>query len=142
MAELLAALSPAPPAEEPEAPAPSVRLGEACASDADCAFEVEGTPAECHVAGFCTVPCEGLCPQLEGRAATFCAADPSEDGEVGICVPLAVPENGHCADLPATIDAWTTRFMGASDAPDAEAEVCLPATLDAFGDESAETPFE
>jgi hypothetical protein len=101
-------------------------VGDACETDADCAFTVDDVTGRCHAAGFCTLPCQGYCPDAEGAVGTFCAADPTASAPAGICVPLAVPENGHCADLPGTFDASATRFVGAADAPAGEAEVCLP----------------
>ena len=44
----------------------------------------------------------------------------------GICVPMAVEENGRCADLPLTLDLEAERFVGRSDALDKSALVCLP----------------
>jgi hypothetical protein len=103
-------------------------VGDACACPRDCDFQERGGAAGvCHEAGFCTLPCAGFCPDLAGRAPTFCAPDPSVDGQAGICVSKAIPDNGHCADVPGTIDASTERFIGNSSAPARDAEVCLPA---------------
>jgi hypothetical protein len=39
---------------------------------------------------------------------------------------MAVSQNGHCADLPGTLDASADRYVGTSNAPAKTAEVCMP----------------
>lgn len=112
----------------PEAPAADEPfVGDACAEDADCDFEVWGVRGFCHAAGFCTMPCAGYCPDKEGHVTTFCVADTGIEPPTGICASLATHENGHCADLPGTIDVSVERFIGDSNAPPASAEACVPA---------------
>ena len=116
-------------------------IGDPCGCQADCAFWAQGSPAFCHEAGLCVLPCEGFCPDLWGRARTFCVEDqstfssrePPRGGAGtgathpgGICVPLAVEENGRCADLPGTLDLETDRFIGGSRAGEKRALACLP----------------
>lgn len=104
-------------------------VGSPCGCDADCGFAAGGAAGFCHPAGFCTLPCAGYCPDLDGRAPTFCVADPTVPGPVteGICVSRAVPANGHCADVPGTLDLEAERFVGDSGAGERTAEVCVPA---------------
>jgi peptidoglycan/xylan/chitin deacetylase (PgdA/CDA1 family) len=109
-------------------PKPPAFVGDHCTSDADCSFtDKNGVHAYCHRAGFCSLPCEGYCPDMDGRVGTFCAADTGVEPAAGLCVVQSVPENGHCADLPGTIDADADRFIGASGAAPRTREVCLPA---------------
>lgn len=101
-------------------------IGDLCEEDADCAFNARSTPF-CHGAGFCTVGCEGFCPDQPGKVPTFCVSDPVTEGATGICVSKATLDNGHCADLPGTIDASAERHLGRSSAAASTAEVCMPA---------------
>jgi peptidoglycan/xylan/chitin deacetylase (PgdA/CDA1 family) len=107
-------------------PAPVAFVGDACKASTDCAFDVWGVTGTCHAAGFCSIPCEGFCPDKAGKAPTFCVQDPTQATPAGVCVPMAVSENGHCADLPGTLDASADRYVGTSNAPAKSAEVCMP----------------
>ncbi|MSP71329.1 MAG: polysaccharide deacetylase family protein [Myxococcales bacterium] len=102
-------------------------IGDPCAVDTDCGFVVEGQSGRCHAAGLCTIGCEGWCRDLTGKAPTFCIQDPYNTVVSGICVPQAVAQNGHCADLPGTIDVSADRYLGMSTATAKSAEVCMPA---------------
>jgi hypothetical protein len=44
-----------------------------------------------------------------------------------VCMAKASEENGHCADLPKTLDVSRPRFIGNSSSLDREAVVCAPA---------------
>ena len=110
-------------------------IGDPCRCAGDCAFWAQGREAFCHPSGFCSLSCEGYCPDLYGRPSTFCVKDEASSiSEVGggasvlggICVPMAVEENGRCADLPLTLDLEAERFIGSSNALDKSALVCLP----------------
>lgn len=94
-------------------------VGDACSRDEDCDFAAD---ARCHDAGFCTVPCEGYCPDRAGRAPTFCVTD----GDGGACVSRSSTANHACADVPGTAPAMADRHVGDSGAAPAQAEVCLP----------------
>lgn len=107
-------------------PAPVAFVGDACKADTECGFSVWGTTGKCHAAGFCSIGCEGFCPDQAGKPSTFCVQDPTNATPAGICVPMAVNQNGHCADLPGTIDASAERYIGSSNAPAKTAEVCMP----------------
>jgi hypothetical protein len=100
-------------------------VGDPCGCQRDCDFWSGRTQGFCHDAGFCALPCEGGCPDVLGRAQTFCIEDPHESS-AGICVPKASEYNGHCADLPFTIDDERSRFIGDSYSVHKTAEVCAP----------------
>ena len=95
-------------------------VGDACRSDADCAFADDGY---CHAAGFCTLPCEGTCPNRRGWAAMFCAPDAPDRGA---CVPRSSPLNEHCHYVPGTAARSLPRFVGASGLPVEWEVVCAP----------------
>ena len=100
-------------------------IGSPCACEGDCDFWQNDQKGTCHSAGFCTISCEGSCPDLSGKASTFCIEEPVS-GEAGICVSKASEENGHCADLPMTYDQVKDRYIGASSAAEQASEVCSP----------------
>ena len=100
-------------------------VGEPCGCQRDCDFWSGKTKGFCHPAGFCSLECQGGCPDVLNKAQTFCIEDPEELG-LGICVSKASELNGHCADLPDTIDMTAPRFIGNSNAAQRDAEVCAP----------------
>jgi hypothetical protein len=100
-------------------------IGDPCGCQRDCDFYSGSSQGFCHSSGFCSLKCEGSCPDILNRAQTFCIED-SQSLDVGICVPKASELNGHCADLPKTIDDQRERFIGGSSAPPSSAEVCAP----------------
>jgi hypothetical protein len=100
-------------------------IGDACACDEDCNFWSSDQKGFCHPAGFCSLSCEGGCPDLIGKASTFCIHSDLKD-EQGICVPQADESNGHCADLPGTLDRTQERYVGQSNTSPTERKVCLP----------------
>jgi len=104
---------------------PQKFIGDACATTADCAFTASGRAGSCHPAGFCTIACVGSCPDLSGRAPTFCIAD-DRVAETGMCVSKAVTQNQACASLPDTENRTEPRFIGTSTAVPATANVCAP----------------
>lgn len=97
-------------------------VGDPCASDADCGT-FGGDAFFCHAAGFCSVVCEGYCPDLGGYPSTFCAADPASPGQ-GACVQLVDGRNADCALIEGTVPEDRDRFVGTSGAPAATARVC------------------
>lgn len=101
-------------------------IGDRCATDADCAFNFGSSRGRCHRAKFCTLTCEGTCPDLDGKAGTFCAADPGISPAAGICVSKVSPKNNSCSSLPGTRRATATRFGGSTGIAARSAEVCLP----------------
>jgi hypothetical protein len=114
-----------------QAPSASPWVGTSCETDGDCAFSHAGQSGFCFLdtagqeeKGFCSLPCEGYCPDLAGRAKTFCTllAPPS----VGGCVSRAQTENGNCSTVPGTSPQQARRYVGSSGAPADSAAVCLP----------------
>jgi hypothetical protein len=100
-------------------------VGDPCACESDCGFWADGQPSFCHAGGFCSIPCDGYCPDMTGRAATFCAVDIT-DSSTGVCVSKSSSTNGHCADLSKTIEHEVDRFVLNSGAAKTSAEVCMP----------------
>lgn len=94
-------------------------IGDACTANADCNF----SGGRCDAAGFCTQSCEGTCPDVSGKAGTFCIA---ETETTGMCVSKAAPQNQQCASLPGTEVRELDRFIGASGAIPSRATVCAP----------------
>jgi peptidoglycan/xylan/chitin deacetylase (PgdA/CDA1 family) len=108
-----------------QAPQPAKFIGDRCTTAADCAFTAAGKAGSCHPAGFCTTSCAGSCPDLSGKAPTFCIAD-ERAADTGICVSKAVTLNQGCATLPDTENRTEPRFIGTSTASPATANVCAP----------------
>lgn len=100
-------------------------VGDPCGCQRDCDFYAGSQRGFCHPAGFCSLTCEGGCPDVLNKAMTFCIEDPTLI-DVGMCVPRASEHNGHCADLPSTIDDVRERFIGSSSSRASSAEVCAP----------------
>lgn len=105
-------------------------VGRPCSDHAECDFAADGSDGFCLVwdaagerAGYCSLPCEGYCPDLPGHSPTFCAA---QDEQTGFCAPRAGDGNGDCAAIPGTVRAEAERFVGGSSAPAVTATVCLP----------------
>jgi hypothetical protein len=99
-------------------------VGTACTSTEDCPFQVNGVSGACLTSGgdgYCTLKCEGYCPDKEGASRTFCADLGIGNGQ---CVAKAGVENRDCADIPGTHIAVKKRFVGKSGAKSAEASVC------------------
>lgn len=116
-------------------------VGDACAEAADCAFVSNGVEGACYAFvsedtgadapatpatfGFCTLKCDGFCPDSAGKAPTFCAS--LDDGLTGSCLSKAGERNQGCAAIPGTAAKEVDRFIGASSAPPSTATVCFPA---------------
>lgn len=107
-------------------------IGTPCGDDAGCAFDVDGVNAACYafssaddaaVHGFCTLPCEGYCPDRNGAGGTFCT---SLDGATGRCVARAGDANSDCAAIPGTAPGAADRFIGSTSARPTTVTVCLP----------------
>jgi len=108
--------------------APAARfIGDACTTDDQCVFTAADQAASCHPAGFCTIACAGSCPDLFGKAATFCIADArSTTTPRGLCVVKAASQNASCSALAGTTNRNEPRFLGTSGAAAATANVCAP----------------
>jgi peptidoglycan-N-acetylglucosamine deacetylase len=105
-------------------------VGSLCGPEQSCYFEHGGEASYCMPvnvdtqAGFCSLACEGYCPDLAGMAPTFCVA--LDDGQSGACIPQSVEKNTFCEDLPGTQTTLAERYVGDSNAPAKSSEVCLP----------------
>jgi hypothetical protein len=98
-------------------------IGTSCTSDADCSFRASGRDATClreGDVGYCTVPCEGTCPDRAGTAGTFCG----RWGHGGTCMAKAAPENDGCLDIEGTSPQQVERHVGSSTAEARVATVC------------------
>ncbi|HNZ22381.1 MAG TPA: polysaccharide deacetylase family protein [Polyangiaceae bacterium] len=107
-------------------PASSPFIGSACEDHDDCNFTAVNEAGFCQTyegGGFCSISCNGTCPDKAGMAPTFCV---SLDGNSGQCVAKSSAANGYCADLPGTTAKPMSRFIGTSSAPASTADVCVP----------------
>lgn len=114
-------------------PPPGRFVGDACEVDVDCNFASKVASGQCHrfrpeggdfEAGFCTLPCDGTCPDKAGASPTFCAS--LDGGLTGRCVARSHEVNQECAAIIGTTPVEADRFIGDSGASPASAEVCLP----------------
>ncbi len=108
-------------------------VGDPCEDNSDCGFLSGDVGGFCFtyesiedgfVHGFCSLPCEGYCPDQDDTAPTFCVESPTA-GE-GICVSKAYPTNESCAAIPGTAAQEVDRFLGSSGAAAGTALVCVP----------------
>ena len=99
-------------------------VGDACMDDAQCAFDDAASCATNESGGFCTLRCEGYCPDAAGKASTFCAS--LDGGATGSCVSKVSDLNENCALVPGTRPQEASRFVGQSGAPASTATVCIP----------------
>jgi hypothetical protein len=114
-----------------QTPAPTPFIGDPCKSDTDCAFTENGKNGSCHTfstsggeAGFCTLACEGFCPDKGGKAPTFCTS--LNGGASGTCVSKSDALNASCSKIPGTAAKSADRFIGSSTATASTAQACLP----------------
>ena len=75
-------------------------------------------------AGFCTLACEGVCPDSYGKAPTFCTS--LDGGQSGNCVSKQSSLNGECSKIPGTSAQTADRFIGSSSASPSSTMACLP----------------
>jgi len=109
------------------APASSPWVGTPCQSSSACAFTAAGAAGACYTydgGGFCSLPCEGYCPDKSNAMRTFCVS--LDGGASGQCVAKSGPENHDCADIPGTTPTTLDRFVGSSTASPSSASVCVP----------------
>jgi peptidoglycan/xylan/chitin deacetylase (PgdA/CDA1 family) len=107
-------------------------VGDSCSGDADCNFNVDDATPSClnysgpqgEELGFCTVACDGFCPDAGGKAATFCVS--LDSGASGSCVSKAVQENEQCATIAGTEAIIMDRYLGNSSATARQELVCVP----------------
>ena len=117
----------------PAAPQSVEWVGKPCATDSECGFSHNGSPAFCYdfldletntTKGFCTLVCEGFCPDKNGAATTFCME--ADTGGVGICASKSEGLNSFCEAIPGTTPTDVDRWIGQSGAPASVANVCKP----------------
>jgi hypothetical protein len=107
-------------------PAATPWIGSPCKDDTGCKFTASGKTGTCHTytgGGFCSLSCEGFCPDKTGSAPSFCVS--LDGGTSGSCVAKSSAENTACADIPGTTATSADRFVGTSTASAATASVCL-----------------
>lgn len=107
---------------------PAAFIGTPCVVDEDCDGLDQGRcTANESGQGFCSIACDGYCPDREGFATTFCVdgrlIEDSESG--GLCVSRAAWENTRCSDIPGTEVEGAARFGD----PEVLRDVCLPVEL-------------
>jgi peptidoglycan/xylan/chitin deacetylase (PgdA/CDA1 family) len=118
----------------PTTPAkPPAWIGTPCGDDSACVIAEAGAAGgRCEVFsladdpavyGFCTVACEGYCPDRNGAGGTFCT---SLDGVKGTCAARAGDANRNCAAIPGTAPRAADRFIGRTSAAPRTVTVCLP----------------
>lgn len=106
---------------------PSPWIGTPCSSDSDCGFSANGATGFCHEFGgdgFCSLSCEGLCPDRRGEAYTFCT--PSASMSTGLCASYAATQNQWCGGIPGTEAREVSRYVGSSSLSARRRTVCLP----------------
>lgn len=94
-----------------------------CRTDADCNFE----GGVCHANpgarnGFCTMACEGKCPERTGYPGSFCVADPDAPDR-GMCTAKATDFVNQCKRFDGFKRVAAAARFGT---PRAKAPVCLP----------------
>ena len=108
-------------------------LGEACDTANDLCFHSEyfswcepTDPDNSAVTtGVCTMPCEGLCPDRDGAAGTFCAETSAEYGQ---CLARSGDINEQCILVAGSVPTAYSRFVGDSSANASTATVCAPSS--------------
>jgi len=99
-------------------------VGASCDADSDCSFTSGGATGFCFIpdgrsSGFCSLACEGYCPDKAGYPTTFCVAKATGGG---MCAVKAIGDS--CASVPGTEPFDMDRYIGSSSAPPATATVC------------------
>lgn len=111
---------------------PTSWLGEPCNQDAQC-IRSGNIPATCVIPagtrwGFCSVSCDGLCPDRPGHAETFCAtARMVGFNDIGLCMAKADSVNGYCTQYPDFEPFTAERFVDQSNYQSRTATVCAVA---------------
>lgn len=102
-------------------------IGDPCSADDECVFMAGGKGGYCLNGTVCVIDCAGYCPDLTGKASTFCMADPRSGIDGGVCVSQATAENDFCDAAPNTVKLDAERYIGDSGASARTATVCAPA---------------
>ena len=108
-------------------------VGSPCRDDSHCEFSTAAGDGWCFQyaqdeedkpLGFCTVDCDGLCPDRSGEPGTFCVS-PGSQSDTGICARRA-GNSTACGRLPEASPTVATRYVDESNAREVDASVCLP----------------
>lgn len=116
-------------------------IGDPCTNDLDCAFNVNGVIGKCFMRhqpasgiGFCSIPCNGYCPDIAGGATTFCISTNEIGLDLqGICVSKSCAMNDYCQRYSGFVVSNVSRYIGNSNAPNGSADVCLPSNNGSVG---------
>lgn len=112
----------------------SAWIGSPCRTDPECDFVHSGLLGRCYLEhapasglGFCTLPCEGLCPDRGGFSQTFCAdlRDLGSPRSGGTCAVIPGPENNQCRAGGLT-PVSVHRYVGDSGVAETQGHVCGP----------------
>lgn len=109
-------------------------VGHDCAYDRSiCDFTANGQASECiewyddgpsqALYGFCSIECEGFCPNKGGEPSSFCA---EIDQDKGHCTIAPSTENDHCTNIAGTEPLVVKRWVGDSGAKETYKAVCAP----------------
>lgn len=102
-------------------------VGDVCDGDDDCVFG-GGHDGVCALpegasTPFCTLECEGYCPD-RGTETTFCVS--LDGGNSGACVLQAKASNGNCDAYDHFVMEERERYIGGSTASASTSRVCVP----------------
>lgn len=107
-------------------------IGAECQSADDCGFDdAICQPNPYSGRGWCTLPCDGSCPDQAGRPTTMCVKNSEGNG---VCVNRVQKENDACRDLDHFVPTSKSRYGSAL-----IRDVCLPGTEGFVGDGCTET---
>ncbi len=134
---------PQPNDPQPNDPQPNTSswIGDPCDHDLDCSFNANGAMGRCFMAhqpasgmGFCSIPCNGFCPDAANEAVTFCVPTQAMGLNLGgVCMSKSGSRNDFCQRYPGYEVKEVTRYIGNSNASASTADVCLPANNGSAG---------
>ena len=115
-------------------------VGAECGKDSDCGFTGSLAPGGARIdplckanrlggRGFCTLRCEGACPDRVGAPSTFCATDP-DDATRGFCTLRTGGQLPDCRALDHFVARTVSRFRNTT----VRASVCMPGSPGWIGD--------
>ena len=127
---------PSDPNQSIPSPTPNTNswIGDPCTTDLDCAFTVDGTRGRCFLAhqpvsqqGFCSLACNGFCPDAVNEAVTFCiSASEISSARGGVCVSKSGAKNDYCNKYAGYQSKSVSRYIGTSNASASSSDVCVP----------------
>lgn len=109
-------------------------IGDPCMNDLDCAFNASGEIGRCFLehhpssgVGFCSISCNGFCPDITNAAPTFCVSSNDLGLNVGgICMSKSCANNDYCQRYSGFKISTVNRYIGNSSAHTMTADVCVP----------------